>query len=317
MCDSSPFSSFLSAHPAWASPRSPSLCPDYSFPPTSSYRRTSSTCSSVSPKSSIYHGRRGAVVASMESDCNSDLPTPLEQIRRGSISTAFNTMGINNAPLRGLPMPVMRHSQTYTQSLLSPPSSPREPPAMEIEETEEELEVAEEMREYDDRRFQRQIMSRLQALNRTHVEEAESEGIPSVTVEPTSKFTPPPSPRPFSSLELPARQSDRSGSGIGARCRARSLKPSPCSSAVPSPLPSPRLSKAGRRVSLPANSSAVPSASTGHTSARGAVKKSNSSMGSRRGSAKGWESLVVAGGLFKSGWSWESAYGKGVGDEGQ
>lgn len=282
MCDYSPFASFHSAQPAWA--------PDCT--------RTTST--SISPKTSVYGpaaGRRGAIVA-----CVEEQGTQLEQIRRGSISTAFNTISFRERPQQ-LPMPVLKPSATYIESIPSPPSSPRSPPSplhQHIGLLEQEEEKA-----YNDRRFQRQIMSRLQALD--HFQEDEeaqlSEG----------KLTPPPSPRPFTQLEFPIKlPSDRCGNGSGKK-RSRSLKPV-STSVVPSPLPSPstvssRPSKGGRRVSAPGTVTSA--TATSHKSARGAVKKvSSSASNSRRGSSKGLE-VLLEGTLFKSGWSWASAYENG------
>lgn len=289
MCDYSPFASFHSTQPAWAS--------DFNTLAYSQQRRNST---SISPKTSIYGpagGRRGAIVA-----CVEDHETQLEHIRRGSISTVFNTMSFQEKPQQ-LPMPVLKPSATYIESMLSPPSSPRSPPSplhRHIELPEQEKE-----RDYDERKFQRQIMSRLQALN--HFQEEE------VKVS-ESKFTPPPSPRPFMQLELPIKQSYRSGSGSGSKKRARSLKPVNNALSVPAPLPSPsavssRPSKGVRRVSAPGTVTSA--TATSHKSSRGAVKKvSSSTSNSRRGSSKGLE-VLLEGTLFKSGWSWASAYENG------
>lgn len=320
-----------STQPAWASP-------DYSFP---AYAPSTST--SVSPKSSFHApapGRRGAVVACVEEEEEDYSQSQLEQLRRGSISTMLNTMSFQDRiqQRQRLPMPVVMKSSlpttTYMESMsiLSPPSSPRSMPSplyrhVELPEQEEDEEESEqrEQRGYDDRRFQRQIMSRLQALN--HFNETEEEGqIVKVTTASESKFTPPPSPRPFMQqiqIELPARQSDRSGSG-SCKKRARSLKsacsnPTPTATAVPTPS-SRSIKGAARRVSAPSGPAAPPASS--HKSARGAVKKVSTTTGtssstasgcsSRRGSAKGLAmEVLLEGTLFKSGWSWASAYENG------
>lgn len=288
MCDFN--SASQSFQPAWAT--------DYNFSAYSQHRASSS----ISPKTSIYGpagGRRGAIVAGVE-----DHETQLEQIRRGSISTIFNTMSFQEKPLQ-LPLPPMKPSATYIESILSPPSSPRSPQSPLHRHA--ELPVPKEEEVYDDRRFQRQIMSRLQALN--HFQEEEE-----AKFSEESKFTPPPSPRPFMQLELPTRQSDKSGSGSGCKRRARSLKSVNNNLAVASPLPSPsastsRSTKGGRRVSAPGAVTSTTSSS--HKSARGAVKKATSSASSsRRGSSKGLE-VLLEGTLFKSGWSWASAYENG------
>lgn len=289
MCDYSPFATFQSTQPAWAT--------DYNPSAYAQRRRTSST---VSPKASIYGpvgGRRGAIVAYV-----SDHETQLEQIRRGSISTVFNTMSFQEKPQQ-LPMPILKPSETYMEAMLSPPSSPRSPPSPRHEH----IELPEQMEErvYNDRRFQRQIMSRLQALNHFKEEEVEA---------PETKLTPPPSPRPSLQLEIPTMQSNRCGSGSGSKRRARSLRPANNSSVAPTPLPSPstvstRSSKGGRRVSAPGTVTST--TATSHKSARGAVKKvSSSTSSSRRGSSKGLE-VLLEGTLFKSGWSWASAYENG------
>ena len=293
MCDYSPFASFQSTQPAWATDYNPSAY---------AQRRRTST---VSPKTSIYGpagGRRGAIVA-----CVEDHETQLEQIRRESISTVFNTMSFQEKTQQ-LPMPVLKPSATCMESMLSPPSSPRSP-SSPLHEHIKLPERVEESRVHNDRRFQRQIMSRLQALN--HFQDfQEEEEINS----PESKLTPPPSPRPFLQLEVPTKQSDRCGSGSGSKKRARSLRPANNSSVVPTPLPSPpitssRSSKGGRRVSAPGTITSA--TATSHKSARGAVKKvSSSASSSRRGSAKGLE-VLLEGTLFKSGWSWASAYENG------
>lgn len=288
MCDygCSPFASFQSAQPAWATDYNPSA-----------YAQRRRTSSAVSPKTSIYGGgRRGAIVA-----CAEEHEAQLEQIRRGSISAVFNTMSFQEKPQQ-LPMPVLKPSATYMESMPSPPSSPRSPSSP----LHEHIELPEQVEErvYNDRRFQRQIMSRLQALN--HFQEEEE--------EVKAPETPPPSPRLFLKLEIPAKQSDRCGSGSGSKRRARSLRPANKSSAVPTPLPSPsvvssRSSKGGRRVSAPGTTTSA--TATSHKSPRGAVKKvSSSTSSSRRGSSKGLE-VLLEGTLFKSGWSWASAYENG------
>lgn len=290
MSDYSPFAPLQSTQPAWATDYNPSAYVQQ--------RRASPT---VSPKTSIYGpagGRRGAIIA-----CAEEHQTQLEQIRRGSISTVFNTMSFQEKPQQ-LPMPVLKPSATYTEPMLSPPSSPRSPSSPLHQHI--ELPEEEEERVYNDRRFQRQIMSRLQALNHFQGEQE--------VEAPETKLTPPPSPRPFlQQLEVPTKQSDRCGSGSGIKKRARSLRLANNSSVVSSPLPSPlvssRLPKGGRRVSAPGT---ITSASaTSHKSARGAVKKvSSSTSSSRRGSSKGLE-VLLEGTLFKSGWSWASAYENG------
>ncbi|KAF8427370.1 hypothetical protein EV426DRAFT_572065 [Tirmania nivea] len=289
MCDYSPFASFQSTQPAWVT--------DYSPSAYAQRRRTSST---ISPKTSIFgpvRGRRGAIVA-----CVEDPETQLEQIRRGSISTVFSTMSFQEKTQQ-LPMPVLKPSATYMESILSPPSSPKSPSSP----LHEHIELPEQMkrRVYNDRRFQRQIMSRLQALNHFQQEEE--------IKAPETKLTPPPSPRQFLQFEIPTKQPDRCGSGSGSKKRARSLKPANSSSVTPTPLSSSstvssRSSKGGRRVSAPGNISAT---ATSHKSARGAVKKvSPSTSSSRRGSSKGLE-VLLEGTLFKGGWSWASAYENG------
>ncbi|RPB18521.1 hypothetical protein L211DRAFT_724123 [Terfezia boudieri ATCC MYA-4762] len=294
MCDFSPFASFQSTQPAWVT--------DYNLSAYAQRRRTST----ISPKTSIYGpaaGRRGAIVA-----CVEDHETQLEQIRRGSISTVFNTMSFQEKAQQ-LPMPISKPSATYMESMLSPPSSPRSASPL----LHEHIEVPEHVEErvYNDRRFQRQIMSRLQALNHFQGEEEVKEEIRT----PETKLTPPPSPRqPFLQLDIPTKQSDRCGNGSGSKKRARSLRPANNFSGIPTTLPSPsivssQLSKGGRRVSAPGTITSA--TATSHKSARGAVKKvSSSASSSRRGSSKGLE-VLREGTLFKSGWSWASAYENG------
>lgn len=296
MCDyNTPFASFQSTQPAWVTDYNPSA-----------YAQRRRTSSAISPKTSIYGpagGRRGAIVA-----CAEEHGTQLELIRRGSISTVFNTMSFQEKSQQ-LPMPVLKPSATYMESILSPPSSPRSPPSPLLEHIELPEQVTE--RVYNDRRFQRQIMSRLQALN--HFQEKEEDQQEEVKALET-KLTPPPSPRPFSQLEVPTKQSDRCGNGSGSKRRARSLRPTNNSCAVPTPLPSPplvsfRSSKGGRRVSAPGTITSA--TATSHKSSRGAVKKvSSPASSSRRGSSKGIE-ILLEGTLFKSGWSWASAYENG------
>jgi len=259
------------------------------------------TTMSISPKNSTYGpagGRRGAIVACLE-----DGDSQLEQIRRGSISTAFNTMKIQNRPWK-LPLPVLKPSATYVEPMLSPPSSPKSPPSP-LHQRVQLTEMEEEQTDYHDRRYQRQVMTRLQALNSFNNQKDE------VIVSKEHKFTPPPSPRPVPP-ELPARL-PRSGSDGGYKRRTRSLKSPNCIPPVSSPLPSPclypRSTKGGRRVSAP--SAITSSSTTSHTSSRGAVKKvSTSTCSSRRASSKGLE-VLLEGTLFKSGWSWASAYKNG------
>lgn len=255
----------------------------------------------IPKKTNISGERRGAIVACVENQIQ------LEQIRRSSISTAFNTMQIRGRTPQ-IPVPVLKPSVTYLESMPSPPSSPKSlsPPLyrhgnLRVEEEDDET-------DYNDRRFQRQVMSRLLALGNLHQQGNE------VNMSEEHKLTPPPSPRPVVHLEFPTRQSQRAGQGYSNKRRARSLKPLSTTLTVPSPLPSPlfthtRPAKGGRRVSAPSTITSLTTAS--HKSSRGSVKKvSTSACTSRRGSSKGLE-ILLEGTLFKSGWSWANAYENG------
>ena len=254
----------------------------------------------IPQKTNVSGERRGAIVACVEEQ------TQLEQIRRGSISTAFNTMQIRSRTPQ-LQVPVLKSSVAYLESMPSPPSSPKSP-SSPLCRHENLVREEEDQTDYNDRRFQRQVMSRLLALGSLYQQENEAK------VSEEHKLTPPPSPRPVIHLEFPARLSQRSGQGYSNKRRARSLKLLSTTPTVPSPLPSPlfahtRTAKGGRRVSAP--STITSSATASHKSSRGSVKKVSTSAGSsRRGSSKGLE-ILLEGTLFKSGWSWASAYENG------
>ena len=303
MCESSPFASYHMAQPAWAN--------TYSDFPNSPFGSPS-----VSPKTSLPQcppqaRRRGAIALPMP-----DHLDHLSQLRKGSISTCFNNMHIQSTEQpHSLPIPTIKTPapERYYQTVLSPPSSPRSQPAQipaALCVPEVILgEPAEEVPAPSCRRFQRQILSRLQVLNQQYGNEDQPR-------QEDDQFTPPPSPGPSPYTQSPSLPPpppppppSRPVSRRSSPKRRSAKAPVPVGCAV-----TPPTGGRGRRVSVPVNSCSAGSLSA-HTSSRGAVKKVVSAASSRRGSSvavsgRGME-ILLEGTLFKSGWSWDTAYGKG------
>ncbi|KAI5797372.1 hypothetical protein DFH27DRAFT_526142 [Peziza echinospora] len=310
MCDSY----HTQAQPAWA------FSDDYSFsrPPQPQPRRMFTATHLDMPP---MPARRGAVVAYA---CVQDEVSQLEQLRRGSISTAFRGLQIDRRQnyqqymsASSLPVPPVvvckpapaistAENSSYYQSIPSPPSSPRSAPASPLSKStasageyafgDRGLEVP----EMDF--FQRRVLERLHALN------SESSLLPppsSSGLNEEDKLTPPPSPPPFAPAELPTSSPSISSRRGVSKSPLKSSKKASSRSTVSTPLASPTASRTktsnGRRVSVPAEMK-----SSGHTSSRGAIKKASSACNSRRGSSKGLE-VLLEGTMFKKGWSWETA----------